>query len=471
MSSFYTTSTPFGPILTGIFPLDSLPPAVAESLLANSVPLSSAFTPAPPPPHSSPPPSAPRDSTGNNTPPHPPSTPSTAQMPPKKNGKASPKKPKQPVDDDCDDMPPLESMPPKPASTKAALPPKPTPSKPAPPAAIDDSDDDMPPLTDSTAPAPPKKDVPVRAVSWAKGTLPSRLFAFDKLEKSGGGGVEGAYELLGWRKDSTDGEVIRKAEEIMATERSAANSNKSTSPRLAALLLILCSRAPPIASFSTSTSTAASIARLLRLLYLSEAQLHLSALHLPLPPDAVVPSDVDLRTDASAVDHLTAERTAHETTRSKLRAAQLAAEQATSGATAARSRAERVEAEAKSLRGEVSALRGERDELRAQAREGWEAKRRCEDEVGEARAEGRRWRREAEDAKDEADRLRRSGSRTSSVPTLSTSSIPSSVSSDKKDFVIARLSKQVQQLNQQLKDKNEEIVKLMCDMSEMSSRL
>ncbi|GAA6044441.1 hypothetical protein JCM8097_006648 [Rhodosporidiobolus ruineniae] len=409
------------------------------------------------------------------------------------------------MDDSDGEMPPLEPLPSKPSTT-----PKPVPStstsspskKPAaaskPTGSLDDgmdSDDSMPPLTsvDGANAAPPP---PLREPAFGRGKTESKLFDFEGFEpveddeerrkekKGQEKGVRAAYRLLGWKESMGDKEVVKKAEEIMAGEvcrtlplsslygadprslaqRSSDRSGKSTSPRLGAVLTIVASRTSLHNFNALGKSDERSLYRVLRTLYLSEAQLHLTSVRLPLPDQAVVPSDVDLRLDSAALEFLEHERTQHDATRQKLSEVRLAAEKATSSAAAARTKADKVEAEAKSLRGAVQVLKTEKDDLKEQAKDGWEAKRRVEEEVEDLKADKRRWMREAQDAKDEADRLRRTA-RSSPSPTVA--SIPSSVSGDKKDFVILMLRKQVEKLNAQLHDKQNEILKLMTDMSLM----
>ncbi|GAA5948690.1 hypothetical protein JCM10213_004385 [Rhodosporidiobolus nylandii] len=380
-------------------------------------------------------------------------------------------------DSEFDDMPGLESMPSgkKPststASSKTAASSNAKKKPASPPASsypdADDSDDDMPPLTQSGgggSTGKKEKDVEVKEPDFARGTVESKLFDWDFEEH--GKGIEGAYKLLGWRKGMSDDEVVKKAEEIMGSERSSQRSGKSTSSRLGAVLLIVCSRASTFNAFPAA-STSHSIARVLRLLYLSEAQLHLAHIRLPLPPGAYNPSDIDLRVDAAALEQLEAEKAAHDATKKRLQNVQASQDKATSGATVARAKADKNEQEAKGLRAEVSKLKNEKEELKLQSREGWEAKKKLEDEAESAQLEVKRWKREAQDARDEVDRLRRNASRASAVPTIST--IPSGIGADKKDFVISKLSQQVSQLNMQLKEKNEELVKLMYDMSDMAS--
>ena len=180
-------------------------------------------------------------------------------------------------------------------------------------------------------------------------------------------------------------------------QRSAQRGHKDTSSRLGALLTILCSRTA-LHTIPSAPSTSHTLARLLRLLYLSEAQLHLTDLHLPLPADAVVPSDVDLRTEASALEFLNEERQAHDRTRERLRQAQVGLEKATSSGTAARTKADKSEAEAKSLRGEVSRLKGECEILKDQAREGFKAKDDVLRDVDRLKEDVERHRREAQGA-------------------------------------------------------------------------
>ncbi|GAA5948706.1 hypothetical protein JCM10213_004390 [Rhodosporidiobolus nylandii] len=319
----------------------------------------------------------------------------------------------------------------------------------------DESDDDMPPHTQSGwggSAGKKEKDIEVKEPEFARGTVESKLFDWDFEDH--GKGIEGAYKLLGWRKGMSDDEVVKKAEEIMGSERSSQRSGKSTSSRLGAVLLIVCSRASTFNAFPAA-STSHSIARVLRLLYLSEAQLHLAHIRLPLPPGAYNPSDIDLRVDAAALEQLEAEKAAHDATKKRLQNVQASQDKATSGATVARAKADKNEQEAKGLRAEVSKLKNEKEELKLQSREGWEAKKKLEDEAESAQLEVKRWKREAQ------------ASRASSVPNIST--IPSGIGADKKDFVISKLSQQVSQLNMQLKEKNEELVKLMYDMSDMAS--
>ncbi|BGP43153.1 hypothetical protein JCM10449v2_007177 [Rhodotorula kratochvilovae] len=374
-----------------------------------------------------------------------------------------------PKDDDSDDdMPPLQPLDPAKAaedekkkkeeeSKKAAM------SKSDVERAgkdADDSDGDMPPLTDQAGDKPvggaeaPKP----RAVTFGNGATKSKLFDFEPWEKDG---VEGAYKHLGLDPGLSDAALQSEATKLMSSEgcpdlplqRSAERGHKDTSSRLGALLTILCSRTS-LHTIPQAPSTTHSLARALRLLYLSEAQLHLTDVRLPLPADAVVPSDVDLRTESSAYEHLTDERTAHDRTRERLRAAQIALEKSTSAATAAKSKAERCEGEAKSLRGEVSRLKSEGDLLKAQAKEGYAAKDAVEREVDRLKEEVERYRREAQDARD----------------ALSRSPPPPPPGSDKKDFVVQRLSKQVVELTRQLKAKNDENLKLMLELATVGGR-
>lgn len=171
-----------------------------------------------------------------------------------------------------------------------------------------------------------------------------------------------------------------------------------TSSRLGALLTILCSRTK-LHSIPSAPSTTRTLQRQLRLLYLSEAQLHMTNVRLPLPEDAVVPSDVELRTDSMAQEHLMDERQAHERTRERVKQAQIALEKATTAQVAARNRAEKSEGEAKSLRGEVSKLRGEKDELKLQVKEVYAAKHETEKEVEKLKDEVERYKREAQGAR------------------------------------------------------------------------
>ena len=184
---------------------------------------------------------------------------------------------------------------------------------------------------------------------------------------------------------------------VPRSQTSAQRGHKDTSSRLGALLTILCSRTD-LKTIPDAPSTSHSLARSLRLLYLSEAQLHLTNLHLPLPADAVVPSDVDLRTDAMAYDFLADERKAHDRTRERLKQAQVGLEKATTSGTAARTKADKCEAEAKSLRGEVSRLKGEGDILKDQAREGFRAKDEVLREVDRLKEDVERYKREAQGA-------------------------------------------------------------------------
>ncbi|GAA5978578.1 hypothetical protein JCM11641_002776 [Rhodosporidiobolus odoratus] len=340
-----------------------------------------------------------------------------------------------------------------------------------------DSDSDVSPLTSSSpttstsaSPSKTTKPAAVYESPFSTGQGESKLFDWDFGGNGNGSGkekgkVEEAYEVLRWKKGWGDEGIGRRVEEIMATERSSFRSGKITSTRLGAVLLILCSRAPPQSLTSPGSSTSRTLPRLSRLLYLSEAQLYLAPLHLPLPPGASNPSDLDLQVDASALDQLESERQAHKTTNDWLTAALVAQDKATSQATALRDKAEKVQGEVRGFKAEVARLKSEKEEVKVRCREGWGEKERIEGELAKEREEARRFRREMSDAKDEVERLRRAA-RTTPLPTVS--SIPSSISPDKKDFVIARLSKLVQELNRNLKDKNDEIVKLMLEMSEMA---
>ncbi|BGP51356.1 hypothetical protein JCM10450v2_007294 [Rhodotorula kratochvilovae] len=355
-----------------------------------------------------------------------------------------------PKDDDSDDdMPPLQPLDP----AKAAADEKKKEEEESKKAAMsksdveragkdaDDSDGDMPPLTDQAGdkPAGGAEAPKPRAVTFGHGATKSKLFDFEPWEKDG---VEGAYKHLGLDPSLSDAALQSEATKLMSSERSAERGHKDTSSRLGALLTILCSRTS-LHTIPQAPSTTHSLARALRLLYLSEAQLHLTDVRLPLPADAVVPSDVDLRTESSAYEHLPDERTAHDRTRERLRAAQIALEKSTSAATAAKSKAERCEGEAKSLRGEVSRLKSEGDLLKAQAKEGYAAKDAVEREVDRLKEEVERYRREAQ------------------APPPG---------SDKKDFVVQRLSKQVVELTRQLKAKNDENLKLMLELATVGGR-
>ncbi|GAA5915256.1 hypothetical protein JCM6882_003385 [Rhodosporidiobolus microsporus] len=365
-----------------------------------------------------------------------------------------PKKPAYDNDSDSDDMPPLEPRPADVKANKANTSPSKSKTKSgasfSPSGLDDDSDDDMPPLTEG--PSKPAAMKEVKDVNFSKGKGESKLFDWEGFEDKEGGKAltKKAYEVLGWKTTWGDEEVVRKAEEIMNTERSSQRSGKSTSSRLGAVLVIICSRSSSLNSFPAS-STSRSLARVLRLLYLSEAQLHLATLRLPLPPGALNPSDIDLRVDASALEQLEAEKATHEASKKKLKDVQARVDQSTSAATVARGKAEKAEGEVKSLRGELDKLKAEKEELKTQAKDGWAEKSRVESEVEELKAEGKRLRREAQ------------ASRPSPLPTPTASS--SSVSGDRKDFVIQHLSKQVTNLNRQLKEKNDEILRLMTDMA------
>ncbi|GAA5839257.1 hypothetical protein JCM9279_002643 [Rhodotorula babjevae] len=367
----------------------------------------------------------------------------------KKKKAAKPATPAATHPDSDDDMPALEPVDPDKraaaaAATTSTPPPKPAPSSQKKPTAAagksksddewddKDSDDDMPALTDEAGVAGRK--VVLRPVTFGKGTTKSKLFDFEPFEADG---VEAAYKHLGLDPKLTDSALQSEATKIMSSETSAQRGHKDTSSRLGALLTILCSRTD-LKTIPEAPSTSHSLARSLRLLYLSEAQLHLTALHLPLPADAVVPSDVDLRTDAMAYDFLTDERKAHERTRERLKQAQVGLEKATTSGTAARTKADKCEAEAKSLRGEVSRLKGEGDILKDQAREGFRAKDEVLREVDRLKEDVERHKREAQAA---------------------------APGSDKKDFVVQRLSKQVVELNKQLRAKQDENLKLVLELA------
>ncbi|KPV72079.1 uncharacterized protein RHOBADRAFT_56206 [Rhodotorula graminis WP1] len=141
-----------------------------------------------------------------------------------------------------------------------------------------------------------------------------------------------------------------------------------------------------------------------------------------------------------AYDFLADERKAHDRTRERLKQAQLGLDKATSSGTAARTKADKCEAEAKSLRGEVSRLKSEGDILKDQAREGFRAKDEVLREVDRLKEDVERYKREAQDARD----------------ALARAPPPAAPGSDKKDFVVQRLSKQVVELTKQLRAKNDE---------------
>ncbi|GAA5900814.1 hypothetical protein JCM8208_004618 [Rhodotorula glutinis] len=364
----------------------------------------------------------------------------------KKAAAAKSAKPATPQPDSDNDVPALEPVNPakQATATTSTPPPKPSPQKkPSTSEAKSksksddewddkDSDNDMPALTDEAGVAGRK--VVVRPVTFAKGTTKSKLFDFEPFEVDG---VEEAYKHLGLDPKLTDSALQSEATKIMSSETSAQRGHKDTSSRLGALLTILCSRTD-LKTVPEAPSTSHSLARSLRLLYLSEAQLHLTNLHLPLPADAVVPSDVDLRTDDMAYDFLADEKKAHERTRERLKQAQLGLDKATSAGTAARTKADKCEAEAKSLRGEVSRLKSEGDILKDQAREGFRAKDEVLREVDRLKEDVERYKREAQAA---------------------------APGSDKKDFVVQRLSKQVIELNKQLRVKQDENLKLTLELA------
>ncbi|BGO95210.1 hypothetical protein NBRC10512_000993 [Rhodotorula toruloides] len=321
----------------------------------------------------------------------------------------------------------------------------------------DDSDASMPPLTDEAGPPPS-----LRNPDFSHGKTESRLFNFDAFE-----GIEGAYKHLGMDPRLSDQAVRVQADKIMAGEvrlafgsfslsslihlfhrsqRASDRGGKDTSSRLAALLVIVCSRVPSLQAVQTP-STLNTLARTLRLLYLSEAQLHLTDIRLPLPPGAVVPSDVDIRCDDIALTQLSDERLAHDRTRDRLRQSQLQVEKATSATSAAKSKADKAEGEAKSLRKELGQVKSEMAEFKVEIKEGYAAKEKVE--------------KERDELKDEVERLKKE------VQASPAPSLVSSISSDKKDFVIQRLSKQVQELTKQVKQKNDENLKLMLQLGGM----
>ncbi|GAA6053258.1 hypothetical protein JCM3770_002682 [Rhodotorula araucariae] len=348
--------------------------------------------------------------------------------------------------------------------------------------AATDSENDMPPLTDQAdkSGGAGGDEPKLRIVAFSQGTTQSKLFDFAPFEKDG---VEGAFKHLGLDPGLSDSALQSEAAKLMSSEvRSISRVSgaerlpdapqgcpdlpyqrpagaqqrghtKDTPARLGALLTILCSRTS-LHSIPQAPSTTYSLERALRLMYLSEAQLHLTDVRLPLPADAVVASDVDLRTDTSAYEYLTDERAAHDRTRERLRGAQIALEKSTSAGAAARSKAERSEGEAKSLRGEVSRLKSEGEFLKAQAKEGYAAKDAVEREVDRLKEDVDRYRREAQDARD----------------TLARSPPPPTPGADKKDFVVQRLSKQVVELTKQLKAKNDENLKLMLELATAGGR-
>ncbi|GJN93748.1 hypothetical protein Rhopal_006805-T1 [Rhodotorula paludigena] len=289
--------------------------------------------------------------------------------------------------------------------------------------------DGMPPLTAEPSVGPPR----LRPVTFSKGSQPSKLFNFAPINDS----IDAAYKHLDLDPCMTDDSLRIEADKLMGSETSAQRGHSDTSSRLGALLTILCSRTK-LHSIPSAPSTTHTLQRQLRLLYLSEAQLHMTNVRLPLPEDAVVPSDVELRTDSMAQELLMDERQAHDRTRERVKQAQIALEKATTAQVAARNRAEKSEGEAKSLRGEVSKLRGEKDELKLQAKEGYAAKHEAEKEVEKLRDEMERYKREAQ---------------------------VSTAGPDKKDFVIQRLGKQVQDLTKQLRVKTDENLKLMLDLA------
>ncbi|BGP35060.1 hypothetical protein JCM10296v2_006890 [Rhodotorula toruloides] len=353
----------------------------------------------------------------------------------KKNKKQAAKKAAEPTkapaatagtQDDDDEMPPLEEVDaPLKSSTGDAE--------------ADDgdhSDPSMPPWTDEAGPAPA-----LRNPDFSHGKTASRLFNFDAFE-----GIEGAYKRLGMDPRLSDQAVRVQADKIMAGEGASDRGGKDTSSRLAALLVIVCSRVSSFQAVQTH-STLNTLARTLRLLYLSEAQLHLTDIRLPLPPGAVVASDVDIRCDDIALTQLSGERLAHDRTRDRLRQSQLQVEKATSATSAAKSKADKAEGEAKSLRKELGQVKSEMAEFKVEIKEGYAAKEEVEKERDELKEEVERLKREAQ---------------ASPAPSL-----VSSISSDKKDFVIQRLSKQVQELTKQVKQKNDENLKLMLQLGGM----
>ncbi|GAA6001635.1 uncharacterized protein JCM10292_004969 [Rhodotorula paludigena] len=274
--------------------------------------------------------------------------------------------------------------------------------------AKDGDADGMPPLTAEPSVGPPR----LRPVTFSKGSQPSKLFNLAPINDS----IDAAYKHLDLDPCMTDESLRIEADKLMGSETSAQRGHLETSSRLGALLTILCSRTK-LHSIPSAPSTTHTLQRQLRLLYLSEAQLHMTNVRLPLPEDAVVPSDVELRTDSMAQEHLMDERQAHERTRERVKQA---------------------EGEAKSLRGEVSKLRGEKDELKLQVKEGYAAKHVTEKEV--------------EKLKDEVERYKREAQVSTAGP-------------DKKDFVIQRLGKQVQDLTKQLRVKTDENLKLVLDLA------
>ncbi|BGP19718.1 hypothetical protein JCM10213v2_007835 [Rhodosporidiobolus nylandii] len=240
-------------------------------------------------------------------------------------------------------------------------------------------------------------------------------------------GVEDAYRLLGWPRMLPNSELRKRAEELMQSEFEALQAKPKPSPYLAALLVALCSRKTAMIVGSQALSILFAD-DLIPYLYYAEAERYLQTVDLPLPATlslaTILPSPAKAFKAARALSEETRKKTLLMIEAAR---AETAEKQALEAEASAVQRQVATESDLQALLEQHSGLVRACADLRERVRQTERDKRVGERVLQERLADVRQYKKDA---------------------------------SDRKDWVIERLSQKIDELREKLEEKSEECVRL-----------